>query len=127
MRKQEVIDSIKDFSEKNIRKGSVIRTDNYRSYRKALQEAYLHQPKKFDIKAHPEHLKWLHRVIGNLKTCILGTYHGLGEKHLQAYLDEFCFRFNRRMFYEQGFNRLLNACMFSKPFTYKQLVFPVST
>ena len=53
-------------------------------------------PRLFDAQGNPEHLKWLHRVEGNAKALIIGTYHGLGAKHLQAYLDEFCFRFNRR-------------------------------
>ena len=119
--------SIMDFVERNIKEGSIIKTDKYRSYEKALKERYIHHAEKFDMRETPEHLKWLHRVIGNLKTFILGTYHGLGKKHLQAYLDEFCFRFNRRTFSGQIFNRLLNACMLSAPFTYKQLVEPVLT
>ncbi len=38
----------------------------------------------------------VHRVFGSLKTWLRGTHHGVGDKHLQAYLDEFTFRFNRR-------------------------------
>ena len=41
------------------------------------------------------YLHWLHKVISNLKTFLLGTYHGCCTD-LQAYLDRFCFRFNRR-------------------------------
>ena len=37
-----------------------------------------------------------HRVFSNLKTWALGVYHRLRRKHLQAYLNEFTFRFNRR-------------------------------
>ena len=40
-------------------------------------------------------LHWLHKAISNLKAFLLGTYHGRCTQ-LQAYLDEFCFRFNRR-------------------------------
>ena len=72
-------------------------------------------------------MKWLHRVVGNAKAFILGPYHGLGEKHLQAYLDEFCFRFNRRRTEGQLFNRLLNACANSPTITYEELVLPVAT
>ena len=39
---------------------------------------------------------WVHRVFSNLKVWTLGVYHGLRRKHLQGYLDEFVFRFNRR-------------------------------
>jgi ISXO2-like transposase domain len=41
-------------------------------------------------------LPWTHRVFANLKRWALGVYHGLRRKHLQSYLDEFAFRFNRR-------------------------------
>jgi hypothetical protein len=40
-------------------------------------------------------LSWAHRVFANLKRWALGVYHGLRQKHLQSYLDEFIFRSNR--------------------------------
>ena len=43
-----------------------------------------------------EWLPWVHVAIGNLKAFLLGTYHGVSPKHLQEYLNEFCYRFNRR-------------------------------
>ncbi|MDD4200517.1 MAG: transposase, partial [Eubacteriales bacterium] len=39
----------------------------------------------------------LHMMIGNVKAYINGTFHGVG-KYLQLYLDEFCYRFNRKGF-----------------------------
>ncbi len=44
-------------------------------------------------------------IISNAKAFIMGTYHGLSELHLQRYLDEFCYRFNRRKFTMQHFAR----------------------
>ena len=46
----------------------------------------------------PAHLvlPWIHQIFSNLKGWARGVYHGLRRKHLQAYLDEFVFRFNRR-------------------------------
>src|SRR5262249_21790556 len=38
----------------------------------------------------------IHRVFGNLKAWLVGTHHGVSHAHLQVYLDEFTFRFNRR-------------------------------
>jgi len=120
--------SIRDFAKRNIEEGSVIKSDNYRSYIHAFDNrAYSHEPERFEVKENPEHLKWLHRIVGNVKVFILGTYHGLGNKHLQAYLDEFCFRINRRKFTGQLFNRLLNACTVSSTVTYRELVLPVQT
>jgi hypothetical protein len=43
-----------------------------------------------------EKLRWVHTLVSNAKAFIAGTYHGLDKKHLQAYLYEFCYRFNRR-------------------------------
>ncbi|MDR0302974.1 MAG: IS1595 family transposase [Treponema sp.] len=120
--------SIRDFTEKHIQEGSIIRSDKYSSYKKAFEDRlYIHEAERFGIEENPEHLKWLHQVIGNVKAYIVGTYHGIGEKHLQAYLDEFCFRFNRRQFSGQLFNRLLNACMNSTTITYQEIILPVST
>jgi hypothetical protein len=74
---------------------------------KAFSEGkFTHSPVKFDPKANPDHLDWLHRITGNAKAYILGTYHGLGAKYLQAYLGEFCFRLNRRTFNGGLFDRL---------------------
>lgn len=120
--------AVREFAEQNIKAGTVIKTDNYSSNIKAFKgQEYTHESERFNVEENPEHLKWLHRVIGNVKTLILGTYHGLGEKHLQAYLDEFSFRFNRRQYSGQIFNRLLNACMTTSTITYEELVSPVST
>jgi transposase-like protein len=41
-------------------------------------------------------LPWAHSVFGNLKTWLRGTFHGVSPKHLQRYLDEFSYRFDRR-------------------------------
>jgi hypothetical protein len=51
-------------------------------------------------------LPWVHR-ISNLKVWALGLYHGLRRKHLQSYLDEFVFRFNRRRTRHAAFRSLL--------------------
>ena len=45
-----------------------------------------------------EYLPIVHLVFSNLKTCLMGTYHGVSHQHLQAYLNEFTFRFNRRLY-----------------------------
>ena len=59
----------------------------------------------------------LHTQIANSKAWIGGTFHGLGPKHLQSYLDEFAFRFNRRRL-QSVFERLVVACATSTPATY---------
>ncbi|MDD2468636.1 MAG: transposase, partial [Desulfobulbus sp.] len=52
---------------------------------------------------------------GNLKTFINGTFHGVSSNCLQEYLDEFCYRFNRRFWEPQLPLRLLNACLAHVP------------
>ena len=113
--------ALTEFAKKNIEQGAMIRSDGFRSYRK-LSEGYQHNPQVFDPKQNPEHLKWLHVIVSNAKSFVLGTYHGLGSKHLQAYLDEFVFRFSRRKWHDQLFNRILCACVNSSVFTRYELI-----
>jgi len=114
-------DAIAEFAKENIEPGTVIRSDGFRSYRK-LSKGYRHEPRIFDHKQNPEHLKWLHVIVSNAKSFILGTYHGLDSKHLQAYLDEFAFRFGRRRWHDQLFNRILCACVNSTKYTRHDLI-----
>lgn len=98
--------SVKRFAQANIETGSVILSDGYRSYPPALAE-YDHQPKPYDPDSGM--LRWLHIMIGNAKAFILGNYHGLPRKCLGDYLNEFCFRFSRRHFGSNLFDRLALA------------------
>ena len=99
--------TIAEFVENTITAGAVVQSDAYHSYRKPLADKYLHEYEVFD--SDSKMLHWLHIIIGNAKAYVLGTYHGLGRKHLQSYLDEFCYRFNRRLFHGEIFSRLLFA------------------
>lgn len=69
-------------------------------------------------------LPWVHRVFSNLKVWALGVYHGLRRKHLQSYLDEFVFRFNRRRTRHAAFRSLLGIGAGHAPFSYKMLISP---
>lgn len=99
--------SVRSFVTENIKPGSTVQTDGFRSYRQPLAHDYIHECQNFDPDA--ELLKWLHMIIGNAKAFINGTYHGTSTKHLQMYLSEFCYRFNRRAFNGGIFDRLLVA------------------
>jgi len=101
------IPSVQSFASKNIITGSTVQTDGFRSYRKPLSKEYIHEAE--DFSPDSEHLKWLHRIIGNAKAFINGTYHGTSTKYLQMYLSEFCYRFNRRFLGGAIFDRLLVA------------------
>ena len=110
-----------DFARRNLRKNVRISSDLYSSY-KVLSKDFAHEPKEFNLLDNPEHLNWLHTIISNAKRFVKGTYHGLGAKHLKAYLAEYCFRFNRRFFGNELFNRLVNCCVNSQTVTYSELV-----
>jgi hypothetical protein len=57
-----------------------------------------------------EVLPWVHIAISNAKRQLLSTYHDIKPEFLQKYLDEFCYKFNRRYAGEALFARLLFAC-----------------
>ena len=101
------IPSVAKFATECIASGSVVQTDSFKSYRKPLAKGYTHEAQ--DFAPNSEHLRWLHRITGNAKAFINGTYHGTSTKHLQMYLSEFCYRFNRRSFGGAIFDRLLVA------------------
>jgi transposase-like protein len=66
-------------------------------------------------------LAWVNKAISLAKRFILGTYHGVSSKHLQHYLDEFCFRWNRRQFKTGLFMRMLATALWSQPIHYDAL------
>ncbi len=66
-------------------------------------------------------LPWAHTVFGNLKTWLRGAYHGVSPKHLQRYLDEFQFRFNKRWHETDLFSPVLHAAIAANPFPYRHL------
>jgi transposase-like protein len=113
--------TIVDIAKETITPGVTVSTDGLSVYNALNEAGYEHQGEKHDPKRNPKHLHWLHVFVSKLKAFIIGTYHGLDKKHLQRYFDEFCWRFNRRRFGNQLFNRLLEACVSTTTITYAQL------
>lgn len=68
-----------------------------------------------------EKLPWLHTFMSLARRFLWGTYHGVSPKMLQLYLDELCFRINRRFREHTIFESLLRACIFTLPTTYAEL------
>ena len=54
-------------------------------------------------------LQWVHIAISNAKRTLLGIFHKIKGKYLQNYLNEFCYKLNRRYFGETLFDRLTLA------------------
>ena len=117
-------DAIKSVLEVHVAPGQTVRSDGFPAYN-VVKDIGLTHDKQI---VYPKHgaprydvLKWVNILVSNAKAFILGTYHGVQKKHLQRYLDEFCYRFNRRFWPGQAFDRLLLACSRSGPITYAEL------
>jgi hypothetical protein len=101
-----------------------IRTDGWQSYSKAAKDKELGHYRV--VLRNPSQagrlLPWVHRVISNAKSVIRGTHRGVSEKHLQSYLAEVCYRFNRRFWEKELFDRLIRACVGTATVTYGDLI-----
>jgi hypothetical protein len=109
--------------EKTIVKGSKIISDGANVYIKAEKKGYKHDRyiERKDPEIAHEKLKWINMLTSNLKRFLLSTHHGVYPKYRKAYLAEFAYRFNRRFWPEQTFDRLLYACIHSDPVTLREL------
>lgn len=94
--------TLQNVVDQHVQEGSTIECDGYKSYL-GLKNITL-DAAKYEI----GNLKRVHTAIGNFKAFLLGTYHGSCGNY-QPYLDEFCFRFNRRFQHDQLFARLSRA------------------
>ncbi len=105
---------IKSFLERHLNHGQQVRTDAFPAMN-IVKESHQHKKKITPPKEVSTWLPLVHIVIGNMKTFLNGTFHGVTHKYLQEYLDEFCYRFNRRFWEAELPLRLLNACMAHAP------------
>ena len=95
----------------NVDPSSVIISDDSKSYTNfcKLVKAHIHQvirPKEVG-----KVLPWVHIAISNAKRLLLNIYHDIRPEYLQNYLNEFCWKFNRRFFGEALFDRLMVAAV----------------
>jgi transposase-like protein len=117
--------SLHAFVKANVAQGTTARTDGWPGY--AGIEEINHDPHTVGAMAAHTVLPWAHRIFANLKRWALGVYHGLRKKHLQSYLDEFVFRFNRRRTRHAAFRSLLDIAVALKSTTYNMLIAPEVT
>jgi hypothetical protein len=111
-------ESLTLFALDNIEVGTRVFTDGWVGY-EDFHLYFQHEPVLLDKEtaqamtkrqvsaAKGERMPLIHLVFSNLKTWINGTHHGVSPKHLQAYLNEFVFRFNRRFYPMTAFNAVL--------------------
>jgi transposase-like protein len=121
--------SVIPFVQASIEPGATIKTDGSAAYRSLKSLGYGHQRNVMlgsDAAAHIS-MPGVHRVASLIKRWILGTHQGsVQPAHLDAYLDEFVFRFNRRTSRSRGmlFYRLLQQAVVTNPVTYSDIVLP---
>jgi transposase-like protein len=110
-----------------IETGSVVHTDGWDGYSGLRKKGYRHEvtPLKRRPGAAVQLLPRVHRVASLLKRWLMGTHHGaVGHEHLDDYLDEFTFRFNRRTSASRGklFYRLLQQAVRVEPAPYSSII-----
>lgn len=101
-----------------------IRSDGWRSYQtvsKKLEISHIRAVLKNPDEAS-KLLPWVHKLISNAKAVIKGPHRGVSQKHLQDYLSEICYRFNRRFWGHEAFHRLLYTCVMTQTITCQELM-----
>lgn len=121
--------TLQAFIEEAIERGSTVHTDGWDGYERVKANGYRHRVSF--LHGHPELgselLPRVHRVVSLLKRWLLGTHQGaVSRAHLDYYLDEFTFRFNRRTSRHRGklFFRLVQQAVAVAPVPYTRLVRP---
>jgi hypothetical protein len=105
-------ESINEEIEKSVDKETVVLSDAYKGYNKLNELIKEHKVVNTSkIKKSHKVLPWVHSAIGNAKKILQGIHHSNHEDYLQNYLNEFCYKYNRRFFGEKLFDRLLIACI----------------
>ena len=115
------------FVKENIEPGARVRTDGSAAYRSLSKIGFEHNRHVMLGAESPAHVTMpgVHRVAALIKRWILGTHHGsVQPEHLDAYLDEFVFRFNRRTSDSRGmlFYRLMQQAVVTAPVTYQSVI-----
>lgn len=115
--------SVDRFAKDCIAPGACIRTDDGGEFENLRASGYNHQPlPMLHLRSRMDAwLPMLSTVTTNLKAWLDGTFHGVTKLHLQAYLDEFMFRFNRRFYRAVSFRTLLGLGLQRTGPTYRQL------
>jgi len=115
--------SVDTFLNDCIAPGAVVISDDGTEFTDLIRLGYDHRPvpMRGDRIKMDRYLPMISRVTANLKTWIDGTFHGVGKHHLQTYLNEFMFRFNRRFYRAVSFRTLLGLGVLHSGSTYREV------
>jgi transposase-like protein len=119
--------SLVPFIEDAVEPGSVVHTDGWPGYEPLEKNGYRHRVTvlRGQEKSPSELMPRVHRVVSLLKRWLIGTHQGaVSRKHLDYYLDEFTFRFNRRRSKSRGklFFRLVQQAVNVEPIPYSRII-----
>lgn len=102
-------EEINDLIEDNFNEKSIVFSDKSTSYVDITKYVDVHVSEISSKETVVKLLPWVHIAISNAKRTLLGIYHKIKGKYLQLYLDEFCYKLNRRYFGDRLFDRLTVA------------------
>src|SRR6478609_8528369 len=112
--------SIEAFVNANVKRGATLLTDGHKSY--PGLPGYRHDPRIVGKMAAHIVLPWIHRAFSLMRRWSLGTYHGLRRKHVDTYLNEFVFRYNRRFYRHASFETVLGLATHHEPASYWDII-----
>jgi len=116
---QDIADNERCFHYAKLRSRTLL-TDGHKSYLGLT--GYRHDPRIVGKMAAHVVLPWTHRAFSLMKRWSLGTYHGLRRKHVDTYLNEFVFRYNRRFYRHVSFETLLWHAVHNEPASYWDII-----
>jgi transposase-like protein len=120
-------DSLLPFVRSAVVPGATIHTDGWSGYVGLKAAGYQHKVSVLTTRSNPAHevMPRVHKVASLLKRWLLGTHQGgIQRQHLDYYLDEFTFRFNRRRSNARGllFHRLVEQAVAADPAPYRTII-----
>ncbi|MFQ4150599.1 IS1595 family transposase [Arthrobacter sp. LAPM80] len=113
------------FVVENVAPGSIVHTDGWMGYVPLAKKGYEHRPRSQRAARKADDpdpvMPRVHRAISNFKSWLRGTHRSVSNEHLQVYLDEFVFRYNRRGTPMAAFRTILGLESEQTPATYQQI------
>jgi len=119
-------DTLSGFMADTVAPGAIVHTDGWMGYAPLAKQEYDYRPRsQRAAKAAGDTdpvMPRVHRAISNFKSWLRGTHRSVSNEHLQVYLDEFTFRYNRRSTPMAAFQTLLGLGSQQAPTTYQQII-----
>lgn len=113
--------SLKTIFDGHISKHSKVRTDEWSGYSPLTKEFNIEQIESMNS----ANFKQLHHIVHQIKTWLRTIFSWVHSKHINRYLDEYCFRINRSIYKQTIFDKLIGRMINSQPFTYQDIIISV--